>query len=97
MSIPKNLSKGRASWTWQKMHAYRFSEEEADFVMANFGPRPPELFREIRWSNEGRPPTYQYYLLRNSAGCYIQNLADDDAPYLHDIKHRAAAPSNPAG
>ena len=70
MNIPANLSKGRASWTWQKMHALCFDEDSAQDVIQRFGCHLYPV------QDNGR------IKLRNDVGCFIQYLIDDDAPYL---------------
>jgi thiamine biosynthesis protein ThiC len=71
-----NLSKGRASWTWQKMHAMRFDPQEALQISERFG-NGNELHQVLY---EGST------LLCNSAGCFIHQLYDDHSPYAHDTR-----------
>ena len=71
MNIPANLSKGWASWTWQKMHAQCFNEDSAQDVIQRFG--TCGLYPV---------PDNEFIKLRNEVGCFIHYLIDDDAPYL---------------
>lgn len=70
MNIPQNLTKGRAAWIWQKMHAMQFNAEDARFVLDNFGSKLYSI------------PYEGQYLLCNSAGCFIAWLTDDNDPYI---------------
>ena len=84
VNIPANLSKGRACWTWQQIHAMQFDLDTAERVQKDFGSslRPLSCLRMRQMDRYfNAPPEHRYYLLHNSAGCYIQHLYDDDAPY----------------
>lgn len=70
-----NLSKGRASWTWAKIHARLFDEATADHVVEHFGTAVGCRLYKIPWDS--------LFILRNSAGCMVAHLYDDDAPYVH--------------
>lgn len=71
--IPDNLTLGRASWTWKKIHAMRFDEDEANDVIQRFG-NGERLYKK---------PYEGSTILCNSAGCWIYCLYDDHAPYKH--------------
>lgn len=71
MKAPKSFTKGRASWTWQQMHAQQFTPEDAADLIDQFGGGG-----KLRSKRVG-----DLLVLHNSAGCFIHSLTEDDAPY----------------
>lgn len=67
------FTKGRASWTWQQMHAQQFAPKDAAYVIAQF-----DGGGKLHSKRVG-----DLLLLRNSAGCFIHSLIEDSAPYAH--------------
>lgn len=66
--IPKKLFQCRAGWVWQKMHAARFTEDDAVKAVEMSGGK-------LTASPVGGE-SHRFYL-QNSAGCYVQYFYPD--------------------